>query len=140
MYFSVLSELNLSEEAERLPSPVQSPLPFMPLKSIPWIPLQPALTLEDVSMVEAETMAKFREKLVSDDDFIDSSHTSALFSSHCNLSEFEDLALLETKLENGEENFELMTRPQSLPNISVSFAKDVSISDSMLLSFSPSPS
>ncbi|KAM7542475.1 hypothetical protein Aperf_G00000007061 [Anoplocephala perfoliata] len=118
------------EKGQSLP-PAQSPLPSMSTKPTPWISLQPPLTLEDASMVETETLAKFREKLVSDDDdYIDSSHTSALFSSYYNLAELKNLDLFdETNFEDGQENSNLIARPQSLPNISVLFAKDVSFSD-----------
>nr|CDS33512.1 lysosomal trafficking regulator [Hymenolepis microstoma] len=108
---------------------VQTHSPFTEPKSIPLIPLQPALILEGASVVEAETLAKFREQLMSDENGVinDRCNSSIMFSSCYNLPEFEDLGLLKNK--SYEESSTLKWRSYSLPDISSSMVKNVYLSE-----------
>ncbi|VUZ56092.1 unnamed protein product, partial [Hymenolepis diminuta] len=121
---------------------VESHIPSTQSKSIPWIPLQPALTLEGASVVEAETLAKFREQLMSDEndgDICDPCNSSTMFSSCCNLPEFE--SFLENKSE--EESSALKRRSHSLPDISSSkgvYLLEDSVTTDRLASFEVSES
>ncbi|VDO06693.1 unnamed protein product [Rodentolepis nana] len=123
-----------SKVAEKLEGFVEEPKveahsPFTEPKSIPLIPLQPALTLEGASVVEAETLAKFREQLMSDENGVinNCSNSSIMFSSCYNLPEFEDLGLLRNK--SVEKSPYSKWRSRSLPDISSSMVNDAYLSE-----------